>query len=121
MFKRNDIIKLVNNHTMDAKPGALGIVIKDEYNDGDGSYYIGVKWLDITSHLNGVQSEGGYNPDRFELVVPGASNKDSLLIEIEKELDNLTYLDLQERFLNILGGFDEVRLENILEDLKGNN
>jgi hypothetical protein len=75
MFKKNDIIKLVNDYTLDAKSGSLAIVTNNGYDEIDECYFVNVKWLEITSHLNGEQGDGGYAPDRFELVVPGASNK----------------------------------------------
>jgi hypothetical protein len=117
MFKKNDIIKLVETDCMSAKQGALAIVTCDPSKHP----FLHVKWLEITSHLNGDQVDGGYGHDRFELVSPGLRDKEIFLKMIDKEIQFLKFIELKERFLNILGEFNEDRLENILEDLKDNS
>jgi hypothetical protein len=113
MFKKGDIVRFEGSNNYAAKKGALAQVTSDE---GDNEMVV-LEWLEVTSHLNNGQTNGGYISRSFSLITSGERTIESILDEIEIKLFYLDEGEIRERFMNILGGMSIDRLENILEDL----
>ena len=116
MFRKGDVVRFEGGDSYAAKFGALAIVSQHP-NEGGGVVMVMVEWLDITSHLSKGQTNGGYSTDNFKLIAKGKFDKESILVEIENELNWLNGDDIRERFMNLLGEMDIDRLDNILEDI----
>ena len=114
MFRKGDIVRFEGADGYAAKFGALAIVVTSPTQD---CLIVDVEWLDITSHLSKGQTNGGYSADNFKLMAKGKFDKESILVEIENELDWLDEDNIRERFMNLLGEMDIDRLDNILEDI----
>ncbi len=117
MFRKGDIVRFEGGDSYAAKFGALAIV-SQQPNEGGGVTMVMVEWLEVTSHLSNKQTNGGYSSDNFKLIAKGKFDKESILVEIENELDWLDGDTIKERFMNILGEMEIYRLENILEDIE---
>ena len=113
MFKKGDIVRFEGMGSYAAKEGALAQVTSDE---GDNAI-IEVKWLEVTSHLNNKQTNGGYISSNFSLVTSGRREKESILEEIDDKLTYIDMDDIKEMYMNLLGEMRLDRLENILEDI----
>jgi hypothetical protein len=114
MFRKGDVVRFKGADGYAAKFGALAIVSHQSNND---DWNVVVEWLEITSHLSNGQMNGGYQSSSFELISKGEFDKESILIEIENELNWLDLDNIRERFMNLLGGMEINRLENILDDI----
>jgi hypothetical protein len=113
MFKKGDVVRFEGSNDYAAKEGALAQVTSDE---GDNEI-VELKWLDVTSHLNNKQTNGGYISRNFSLVTSGERTIESILEEIDDKLTYIDVEDLKDRYMNLLGEMSIDRLENILEDL----
>lgn len=99
-FKVGDKVRLLKREAMNAKVGATGIVYgytedTNKFSESCGYFYLNVQWE--RNGLDGHQTDGGYYPEDFELVLkeikqcPRCNKKLT-----RKTINGLLYSDKQE-------------------------